>query len=217
MTTPTQKKVDTMWRGRPGLSLPLVLIVVALGMAFTGVALYLLENYQATSRSSEVSQRLYNAAQEGIERGKIWIDVSVSRGVYPRWSDEDGDGLLQSPDLAGTSVAKVLTAWGEGANGREEGHWRETIDDIDVEVRVFDVVVAIEPGFAYDPDLPVLLREVTGEMEEGKLGQSYGTANQSEGSVAGSMTGSSTGRYIIRSTARLGDRKRSLEAAAAVR
>lgn len=202
------------------MALPLVLIILAVATAFIGVALYVSENYQAGTRSVEVSRKLYNAAQEGLERGKVWIDISVTAGVYPRWSDHDGDGILTDSDvISGDTVVDTLTAWGRNGGGsNEQGHLRLENDGVEVDIRVFDVALEIDSAVAYDPRFPPLVRELAAGMDNVALGQSYHSSNQGQAVIGGGTSaGSWTGRYVIRSEAACKGRREILETAVSVR
>ncbi len=54
---------------RPGMALPLVLLLVLVGSVLVGVATYVVQNLFFTSNSVALQNRLYNAAQSGVQWG----------------------------------------------------------------------------------------------------------------------------------------------------
>ena len=54
-----------------GMALPLTLIFLLVGAVLVGTALYVVENMFSTSRHVVTETQLYNAAQSGIEQGRM--------------------------------------------------------------------------------------------------------------------------------------------------
>ena len=122
-------------------ALPLALIVLLIGSLFVGTAFYLTNQYVTSARHGEVSQELYNLAQDGIERGKAYLlsggirsqDVvfSVTEGEFslqvtllPAWI-ESPDRPYVSPPIAGGGNPTV----GEGTSAAISPSVMETLGE----------------------------------------------------------------------------------------
>ena len=63
---------------RRGFSLPLVLIIMAVVIVLSGIIMDMTTNYFASSQAAIEHQKLYNAAQSGLEDAKAWLLVNRS-------------------------------------------------------------------------------------------------------------------------------------------
>jgi hypothetical protein len=83
---------------RRAMALPLTLVFILVGAVLVGAALYVVENMYSTSRHVVAETRLYNAAQSGIEKGKMvlweyWKEKRDELDLEERTFDGDPDSI----------------------------------------------------------------------------------------------------------------------------
>jgi hypothetical protein len=66
-------KLSAIGKQRPGMALPLVILLVIVGFVFVGVGAYVVQNLFWSSQGVVIESKLYNAAQSGIEWGMALI------------------------------------------------------------------------------------------------------------------------------------------------
>lgn len=74
-----------------GMALPLTLIFLLVGAVLVGTALYVVENMFSTSRHVVTETQLYNAAQSGIEQGKMVLWESRADLDFEQREYEEGE------------------------------------------------------------------------------------------------------------------------------
>lgn len=124
-------KVPRIFINRPGMALPLVLVLLVFGAVMIGAALYVVENLYSTTKQTVDHAQLYNAAQIGVERGKV--------ALWENRSDLETDTLVFSGNI--TSI------YAQKDDGSSLGPIDFVVDPgIDVEVLVFDCNYELATG-----------------------------------------------------------------------
>lgn len=86
---------------RKGFSLPLVLIIMAVIIVLSAVIMDMTTNYFHSSKATIEHQKLYNAAQSGLEDAKAWL--LTNRGSITKDAvldvDEWSDLVVNSKDI----------------------------------------------------------------------------------------------------------------------
>lgn len=203
---------------RRAIALPLVLVIVLVGGALVAAAFYITENYYSSSKQTVTSARLYNAAVSGIEEGKGWIYKNMKLGHIPRWTDEDGDGMLSESDKP-TDAEYIYEALIAKVSSTDEGVFDITMEDgIVLHVVVYDLAYEPHPDLTddYEKGFPPRIRP---QLEEGSsvVRPSYAVAGRGRGSTGEGAPGSDMGVYLIRCTATYKDRTSTAEQAIAMR
>jgi hypothetical protein len=207
-----------MRKKRKAIALPLVLVIVLVGGALVAAAFYITENYYSSSKQVVTSARLYNAAVSGIEEGKGWIYKNMKLGHIPRWTDEDGDGMLSESDKP-TDAEYIYEALIAKVSSTDEGVFDITTEDgIKLHVVVYDLAYEPHPDLTddYEKGFPPRIRP---QLEEGSsvVRPSYAVAGRGRGSTGEGAPGSDIGVYLIRCTAIYKDRTSTAEQAVAMR
>jgi len=207
-----------MRKKRRAIALPLVLVIVLFGGALVAAAFYITENYYSSSKQTVTGTRLYNAAVSGVEEGKGWIYENMKLGHIPRWTDEDGDGMLSAADKP-AGAEYIYEALIAKVSSTDEGVFDITTEDgIVLHVVVYDL--AYEPASDlkddYEKGFPPRIRP---QLEEGSyvVRPSYAVAGRGGGSTGEGAPGSDIGVYLIRCTATYKDRTSTAEQAVAMR
>ena len=207
-----------MRKKRKAIALPLVLVIVLVGGALVAAAFYITENYYSSSKQTVTSTRLYNAAVSGIEEGKGWIYKNMKLGHIPRWTDEDGDGMLSSADMpaGATYTYEALIA---RVSSTDKGVFDITTEDgIKLHIVVYDLAYEPASGLKddYEKGFPPAIRP---QLEEGSsvIRPSYAVVGRGGGSGGEGAPGSDIGVYLIRCTATYKDRTSTAEQAVAMR
>jgi len=113
------------------MALPLVLVLLVFGAVMIGAALYVVENLYSTTKQTVDHAQLYNAAQIGVERGKV--------ALWENRSDLETDTLVFSGNI--TSI------YAQKDDGSSLGPIDFVVDPgIDVEVLVFDCNYELATG-----------------------------------------------------------------------
>jgi hypothetical protein len=201
-----------------GMALPTVLVILLVGGALVAAAFYITENYYSSSKQTVTSTRLYNAAVSGVEEGKGWVDYHLDRGVIPRWTDKDGDGMLSSADKpdGATYTYEALVA---KASSTDKGVFDITTEDgIQLHIVVYDLAYESAPDLKddYEKGFPPAIRP---QLEGGSsvVRPSYAVVGRGGGSTGEGAPGSDIGVYLIRCTATYKDRTSTAEQAVAMR
>jgi hypothetical protein len=185
-----------------GFGLVTVLIVLLLGGALVGAALYVAENTALTGRMAAEYGEMFNAAQYGLEVGKNWIatrikDARLHGRPLPRWSASD-DVLVW--EASGGHREKLLAFYSYDVAGVfptkpvfsedivfESGYVPRLEGVFSLHVAVFDVRYEVRSDFSYDPLVPVRLTIRTNK-ESVRKKQSYSEEDRE------------IGAYVVRST-----------------
>ena len=124
-------KVPRIFINRPGMALPLVLVLLVFGAVMIGAALYVVENLYSTTKQTVDHAQLYNAAQIGVERGKV--------ALWENRSDLETDTLVFS--------GNITSLYAQKDDGSSLGPIDFVVDPgIDVEVLVFDCNYELATG-----------------------------------------------------------------------
>ncbi len=203
---------------RKGMALPTVLVILLVGGALVAAAFYITENYYSSAKQTVTGTRLYNAAVSGLEEGKGWIYKNMKLGHIPRWTDEDGDGMLSSADKP-DGAAYIYEALIAKVSSTDEGVFDITTEDgIELHVVVYDLAYEPHPNLTddYEKGFPPRIRP---QLEEGSyvVRPSYAVAGRGGGSTGEGAPGSDIGVYLIRCTATYKDRTSTAEQAVAMR
>ena len=92
-----------------GMSLAFVLMVMLIGGALTGAALWIVENATRTTRMAKQNALLYDATQEGLQRGLTSLDILIG-------------GLTSADDMPGRTA--VLSP---KESGEDDTWWQELL------------------------------------------------------------------------------------------
>ena len=95
-------KIFSLRKNRKAMALPLTLIFLLVGAVLVGTALYVVENMHSTSRHVVTETQLYNAAQSGVEQGRIIL--------WDKRADLDLDDREYVDDLDDIRVRRKNTA-----------------------------------------------------------------------------------------------------------
>lgn len=209
-----------MFRRKRGITLPMVLVVLVLGAFLVNVTFEIVGNLFSSSRNVVEDVQLYNAAVDGVEKGKVWIlKVRMDDGKLPRWEATDPDGELVSGDLSGEGSERYNILIVRDMNGNP-ADLTYSIGAIDVNVKVYDMGYAVGPNIDktdYQPGFPprMIFDATTGVMSE-HMSSTYSGSNRGEGST-GEGGEVDLGYYLIRSIASFEDRVKLTEEAMILR
>lgn len=192
---------------RSGMALPLVLLLVLVGSVLVGVGLYVVQNLFSTSNSVALENRLYNAAQSGVQWGmglvsgnadQLETDIQLFDGnanlnsIRARMSD----GLVDS--TTGAILGQGLVP-------------PEVDPNISVTVDILDCNYSLN-GHARIATLPPIILE-SGGTGSGVSGIPEGTSAIIDPSRVIPMSGGGgPHRFVIRATASKGSRSFKIEA-----
>lgn len=113
-------------RKKKAMALPLTLVFILVGAVLVGAALYVVENMHSTSRHVVTETQLYNAAQSGIEKGKMVL--------WEQRKDLDLEERKYTGELIDIRARKKNAS---KSLDEEEGLWNMSIDGLPgVEVTV---------------------------------------------------------------------------------
>jgi len=193
---------------KAGAVLPLTLVVLLLGIAFSGVVLVMVENYFSTSTSLVREIDITGEAEGGLEAGKQWLIGYIwAHDRLPRFSPDDPEDLTGRVNVTGDpSVLRVHHIPPAPAAGNPR---------VMVEVEVFDLnydvgTIALDPGEIFPPRLDATMIEYMGSWH---MSSSYAASNRGEGSVGAGFGVDRYGVYLVRSRAVLGEKEKSLSEA----
>lgn len=140
---------------RSGFSLALVLVIMVFIIGISAVIMDMTTNYVSSSQSTIDHQKLYNAAQSGIEWGKGWLLDNKGELNVGTVSDVTNLDQLKAKKTDGTSYITYISP-----------------DDIDVDVEIYACNYTSD---AYIDGAPPILESV-GVSESGSSTR-YGYSN----------------------------------------
>lgn len=206
---------------RRGIALPLALITLLVGGALIGAAFFVVTNLFFTSKGITDQERLYSAAMDGLERGKLWIrETGTREGRLPRWDAPNAQGILESGDLAGSyNILLVMPVSGDAVTfDTPQVHYSSS--GMNVNVRIYDMDYSPGGGLdsGYLPGFPPSMSEVETGIRSESQTSSYAGSNRGEGTAgAGAGGAAQYGFYLIRSTAEFDGKSKTVEQAVIVR
>ena len=188
-----------------GMALPLTLIFLLVGAVLVGTALYVVENMFSTSRHVVTETQLYNAAQSGIEQGRMVLwEKREALDFDEREYNGDVDSIRARREGASLTLDEEEGLWGMSVDGLS--NLTVTVDILDCNY-VFD-------GVAYSGLTPQQIAELPPRWPGGEGGAgsgSGGTAGPPEGTSViidpsrffniGGGVDSGQRRFVIRSAA----------------
>ncbi len=180
---------------RQGFSLPLVLIVMIFIIGISAVIMDMTTNYVGSSQATIDHQKLYNAAQSGLEDAKAWL------------YENRADLQIISEDVVPTASSDLFVKVSGSTYSYSDLH--EGIDSVNVYVLTCDYM---PPTGGYIQDLPPVYEEyfppgtssqVTGEGQSGFI-------DPNRNILGLNTTGGRV--FVIRSIAELEQKKTGIEA-----
>lgn len=202
-------KVLKHFKYRPGMALPLVLVLLLFGAVMIGAALYVVENLYSTTKQTVDHAQLYNAAQTGVERGKV--------ALWDNRSDMETETLVFSGNI--TSI------YAQKDDGTALSPIEFVVDPgIAVKVLIFDCNYELSSGTfsgLSDEDRKLLPPRFPGGTGEGTGGTSALPGGTSAIIDPGRFLpfggGAGERRFVIRSKASKDGKDYSIEAMVVVR
>ena len=134
------------FRKMKAMALPLTLIFLLVGAVLVGGALCVVENMFSTSSHVVSETQLYNAAQSGIEQGKM--------ALLENRKDLDQGEREYKDDL---DPIRAIRIGASDPLDKEEDLWNMTINglpDVEVTVDILDCNYRLDPGLSFSPDQP---------------------------------------------------------------
>lgn len=191
------------------MALPLVLVLMLFGAVMIGAALYVVENLYSTTKQTVDHAQLYNAAQTGVERGKV--------ALWDNRSDMETDTLVFSGNI--TSI------YAQKDNGTPLGPIQFTVDPgIAVQVLIFDCNYELSSGTF--SGLSDEARKLLPPRFPGGTGEGTGGTSELPGGTSAIIDpgrflpfggGAGERRFVIRSSASKDGKDFSIEAMVVVR
>lgn len=191
-------------RKRKGMALPLTLVILVIGAMLVATAFYLVQNMYSTSRQAVTREKLYNAAQTGIEQAKVVL-----------WEARDDLYLEPLPykESLGTEEERLDTIRVRDEDGNyldsNNGLYPVDVQGIDVYVNILDCNYVLD-GTTFDSlatHNPDQLDELPPQWQSG-TGATGGTGRPPAGTSViidpsrNIMQGAGgSRRYVIRSKA----------------
>ena len=186
------------------------MIAFSLTSVLVAACFYIVGNYYLSANQMMMGNLLYNAAVNGIEEGKGWVNSNVKSGRFPRWVDKNGDGLLSSNDKP-DDAAHVYEALIAKVGSTDRGILNITTEyGIKICVVVYDLAYEPALDLAYEKGFPPRIRpqaeegDDVFESEDKKWMDKYITENN-------------VGIYLIRCTATYKERTCTIEQAFTIR
>lgn len=200
------------FRKMKAMALPLTLIFLLVGAVLVGGALYMVENMFSTSSHVVSETQLYNAAQSGIEQGKM--------ALLENRKDLDQGEREYKDDLDQIRAIRI------GASDfldKEEDLWNMTINglpDVEVTVDILDCNYRLDPGLSFSPDqpgkkelsqsqreelpprIPFIGGSGGGEVDDSQFLYGYSNVMDPNRNISPGGGGPSGHHYVIRSTAK---------------
>lgn len=214
-----------MMSGRKrGIALPMVLVTLLLGAVLVYVTFDVVSNHFSSSENVVNDVQLYNAAQDGIEKGKVWLlKARADDNKLPR----SGQTTIAKSDLGGSEedYYKVLIVEDDAGTSAD---FTVSEQNISVRVRIYDMDYSLDPGMDSDDikeiyntakGFPPILVFDAGESEgmSTRMWQSYASSNRGEGTTGSGAEVIKLGYYLIRSTAAFEDKTKTVEEALVLR
>lgn len=179
---------------RPGMALPLTLIVLLVAGAMVAVAFVFIENMMSTTKMKSDDEFRLNAAIAGLERGKAWL--------YDRIVSDDIPSLVAAGAINAVTASddyKELLVSSGGAVPNPTLSF--TQGDADVKVRIYDLAYDFGETLTFEPGIPPRMYRAR-EGGSLKAGQSYASSNAAEGNPgSGSPESKILKAYLVRSEA----------------
>lgn len=179
---------------RPGMALPLTLIVLLVAGAMVAVAFVFIENMMSTTKMKSDDEFRLNAAIAGLERGKAWL--------YDRIVSDDIPSLVAAGAINAVTASddyKELLVSSGGAVPNPTLSF--TLGDADVKVRIYDLAYDFGDTLTFEPGIPPRMYRAR-EGGSLKAGQSYASSNAAEGNPgSGSPESKILKAYLVRSEA----------------
>ena len=179
---------------RPGMALPLTLIVLLVAGAMVAVAFVFIENMMSTTKMKSDDEFRLNAAIAGLERGKTWL--------YDRIVSDDIPSLVAAGAINAVTASddyKELLVSSGGAVPNPTLSF--TLGDADVKVRIYDLAYDFGETLTFEPGIPPRMYRAR-EGGSLKAGQSYASSNAAEGNPgSGSPESKILKAYLVRSEA----------------
>jgi len=192
---------------RPGMALPLVLLLVLVGSVLVGVGLYVVQNLFSTSNSVALQNRLYNAAQSGVQWGMGLVRENADQletdiQMFDGNANLDSIRARISDGIEDSTIGSIL---GHGLN--------PPVVDPNISVTV-DILACNYNlnGHSRIATLPPIVPE-SGGAGSGVSGIPEGTSAIIDPSRVIPMSGGGgPHRFVIRATASKGNRNFQIEA-----
>ena len=179
---------------RPGMALPLTLIVLLVAGAMVAVAFVFIENMMSTTKMKSDDEFRLNAAIAGLERGKAWL--------YDRIVSDDIPSLVAAGAINAVTASddyKELLVSSGGAVPNPTLSF--TLGDADVKVLIYDLAYDFGETLTFEPGIPPRMYRAR-EGGSLKAGQSYASSNAAEGNPgSGSPESKILKAYLVRSEA----------------
>jgi len=194
---------------KSGAVLPLTLVVLLLGIAFSGVVLLLVQNFFSTSTSLVREINITGEAEGGLEIGKQWLDgYRRTHDRLPRFFSDDPGDLTGSINVTGDPrELRVHHVPPAPAAGNPKVLVEVEVFDLNYEIRT----IALNPGVIFPPRLDATM------MESPSISTSYNTSNRGRFEEGPEFGGNPYGVYLIRSRAILGNKEKVLGEAVVIR
>lgn len=179
---------------RKGAVLALTLVVLAFGIAFSGVTLYVIKNLFYSTKSVIDDVALTKAAESGLEMGKAWLAEKVEEAPpLPRQSAGIGEKVDVPSDLEDLVVHKIEVPASDSG-------------DIGLEVTVYDLIY--EAGMVDSAQLfskgsfpPKVDEDVLKYIGSRRKKSTYANSNMRESVQPSSFEEGKYGAYLIVSKA----------------
>ena len=177
---------------RPGMALPLTLIVLLVAGAMVAVAFVFIENMMSTTKMKSDDEFRLNAAIAGLERGKTWL--------YDRIVSDDIPSLVAAGAINAVTASedyKELLVFSGGAVPNPTLSF--TLGDADVKVRIYDLAYDFGETLTFEPGIPPRMYRAR-EGGSLKAGSSYASSNAAEGNPgSGSPESKILKAFLLRS------------------
>ena len=177
---------------RPGMALPLTLIVLLVAGAMVAVAFVFIENMMSTTKMKSDDEFRLNAAIAGLERGKTWL--------YDRIVSDDIPSLVAAGAINAVTASedyKELLVFSGGAVPNPTLSF--SLGEADVKVRIYDLAYDYGETLTFEQGIPPRMYRAR-EGGSLKAGQSYASSNAAEGNPgSGSPESKILKAFLIRS------------------
>jgi len=179
---------------RPGMALPLTLIVLLVAGAMVAVSFVFIENMMTTTKMKTDDEFRLNAALAGLERGKAWLYQRIASDDIPSLS---APGAINAV-TASESFKELLVLDGGSVPNPTISF---SLDDAEVNVRIYDLAYDFGEALTFQPGIPPRMYRAR-EGGSLKAGQSYASSNAAEGNPdSGSPESKILKAYLVRSEA----------------
>jgi len=217
---------------RKGMVLPIVLVMLLFGAVLVYVTFEVVNNLFVSSSNVVDDVQLYNAAQDGLEKGKVWLfQTRNDDDVLPRWESENQLGTLVETDLDDGYEVLLLKKLNNNSvagrtypDGQDVAHWKYSMGSVEVEVRIYDMNYDAELSDTDKKEIyekwsnfpPRMVYDTSGGEMSDRMGSTYAASNRAGGSIGWSGE-VNLGYYLIRSKASFEDNDKEIEEAMIIR